>query len=254
VRRPWRHRPRKRDRWMGPLAASARRAASGSHLVGVWPLVRARDRSRPVGAAAPPSAVVRPCAGAGDPGPKSGRGDGSPVAQDCRLTALKSLPGGGTRARFGPGRPPRRPIRVASMRGIAAGRLSSARPGSTRATRQAGSAATAGPSSAPSPGCTAADDVSSATTSTRASLRSPAASSAASSSTAHPLRPRQRCCQTPITFPAGSRNVATHRSPSGYGGSTTSPPVRRPAPASHRRAPRRRTARHPLLRRPGGRP
>jgi Transposase DDE domain len=32
------------------------------------------------------------------------------------------------------------------------------------------------------------------------------------------------CCQTPITFPAGSRKVATRRSPSGYGGVTTSPP------------------------------
>jgi len=32
------------------------------------------------------------------------------------------------------------------------------------------------------------------------------------------------CCQTPITFPAGSRKVATPKSPSGYGGVTTSPP------------------------------
>src|SRR5438132_8480418 len=32
------------------------------------------------------------------------------------------------------------------------------------------------------------------------------------------------CCQTPTTFPAGSRNVATRRSPSGSGGLTTSPP------------------------------
>jgi hypothetical protein len=28
---------------------------------------------------------------------------------------------------------------------------------------------------------------------------------------------RGPCCQTPMTLPAGSRNVATHRSPSGYG-------------------------------------
>jgi Ca2+-binding RTX toxin-like protein len=31
-------------------------------------------------------------------------------------------------------------------------------------------------------------------------------------------------CQTPITFPAGSRKVDTHKSPSGYGCATTSPP------------------------------
>ena len=31
---------------------------------------------------------------------RAGRGDGSPAAQDCRLTASEPLPGGGTRARF----------------------------------------------------------------------------------------------------------------------------------------------------------
>ena len=31
-------------------------------------------------------------------------------------------------------------------------------------------------------------------------------------------------CQTPIAFPAGSRVIATHRSPSGYGWVVTSPP------------------------------
>jgi hypothetical protein len=31
-------------------------------------------------------------------------------------------------------------------------------------------------------------------------------------------------CQTPTTFPAGSRKVDTHKSPSGYGCATTSPP------------------------------
>jgi hypothetical protein len=37
-----------------------------------------------------------------------------------------------------------------------------------------------------------------------------------------PLRgPR---CQTPMAFPAGSRVIATHRSPSGYGLVVTSPP------------------------------
>src|SRR6266542_5534080 len=50
-----------------------------------------------------------------------------------------------------------------------------------------------------------------------------------------PMRPRHRAhrrasafrgpvCHTPMTFPAGSRNVATHRSPSGYGAVTTLPP------------------------------
>ena len=34
---------------------------------------------------------------------------------------------------------------------------------------------------------------------------------------------REPRCQTPTTFPAGSRNVATHKSPSGYGSVTTSP-------------------------------
>jgi len=31
-------------------------------------------------------------------------------------------------------------------------------------------------------------------------------------------------CQTPIAFPAGSRVIATHRSPSGYGSVVTAPP------------------------------
>jgi Transposase, Mutator family len=35
------------------------------------------------------------------PDRRAGRGDGSPAAQDCRLTASEPLPGGGTRARFG---------------------------------------------------------------------------------------------------------------------------------------------------------
>jgi transposase-like protein len=34
------------------------------------------------------------------PDRRAGRGDGSPAAQDCRLTASEPLPGGGTRARF----------------------------------------------------------------------------------------------------------------------------------------------------------
>ena len=40
------------------------------------------------------------------------------------------------------------------------------------------------------------------------------------------MDPDQRgpACQTPSTFPAGSRNVATQRFPSGYGALTTSPP------------------------------
>ena len=33
------------------------------------------------------------------PDRRAGRGDGSPAAQDCRLTASEPLPGGGTRAR-----------------------------------------------------------------------------------------------------------------------------------------------------------
>jgi Transposase, Mutator family len=34
------------------------------------------------------------------PDRRAGRGDGSPAAQDCRLTASEPLPGGGTRARL----------------------------------------------------------------------------------------------------------------------------------------------------------
>ena len=34
---------------------------------------------------------------------------------------------------------------------------------------------------------------------------------------------RGPCCHTPIAFPAGSRVIATHRSPSGYGLVVTSP-------------------------------
>ena len=34
------------------------------------------------------------------PDRRAGHGDGSPAAQDCRLTASEPLPGGGTRARF----------------------------------------------------------------------------------------------------------------------------------------------------------
>ena len=40
----------------------------------------------------------------------------------------------------------------------------------------------------------------------------------------HEAPTRERCCQTPIAFPAGSRVIATHRSPSGYGLVVTSPP------------------------------
>ena len=40
----------------------------------------------------------------------------------------------------------------------------------------------------------------------------------------HEAPTRERCCQTPIAFPAGSRVIATHRSPSGYGLVATSPP------------------------------
>jgi hypothetical protein len=36
---------------------------------------------------------------------------------------------------------------------------------------------------------------------------------------------RGPCCQTPIALPAGSRVIATHRSPSGYGLVVTSPPA-----------------------------
>ena len=46
-------------------------------------------------------------------------------------------------------------------------------------------------------------------------------------------------CQTPMTFPAGSRNVATLRLPAGYGGITMLPPVRSASRASTRRPPRR---------------
>lgn len=35
---------------------------------------------------------------------------------------------------------------------------------------------------------------------------------------------RGPCCQTPTAFPAGSRVIATHRSPSRYGMVVTSPP------------------------------
>jgi hypothetical protein len=40
----------------------------------------------------------------------------------------------------------------------------------------------------------------------------------------HEAPARGPCCQTPIAFPAGSRVIATHRSPSGYGMVVTSPP------------------------------
>jgi hypothetical protein len=40
----------------------------------------------------------------------------------------------------------------------------------------------------------------------------------------HEAPARGPCCQTPIAFPAGSRVIATHRSPSGYGWVVTSPP------------------------------
>jgi hypothetical protein len=40
----------------------------------------------------------------------------------------------------------------------------------------------------------------------------------------HEAPARGPCCQTPIAFPAGSRVIATHRSPSGYGLVVTSPP------------------------------
>ena len=40
----------------------------------------------------------------------------------------------------------------------------------------------------------------------------------------HEAPARGPCCQTPIAFPAGSRVIATHRSPSGYGSVVTSPP------------------------------
>ena len=40
----------------------------------------------------------------------------------------------------------------------------------------------------------------------------------------HEAPAREPCCQTPIAFPAGSRVIATHRSPSGYGLVATSPP------------------------------
>ena len=40
----------------------------------------------------------------------------------------------------------------------------------------------------------------------------------------HEAPAREPCCQTPIAFPAGSRVIATHRSPSGYGLVVTSPP------------------------------
>jgi hypothetical protein len=40
----------------------------------------------------------------------------------------------------------------------------------------------------------------------------------------HEAPARGPCCQTPIALPAGSRVIATHRSPSGYGTVVTSPP------------------------------
>ena len=40
----------------------------------------------------------------------------------------------------------------------------------------------------------------------------------------HEAPARGPCCQTPIALPAGSRVIATHRSPSGYGMVVTSPP------------------------------
>jgi hypothetical protein len=40
----------------------------------------------------------------------------------------------------------------------------------------------------------------------------------------HEAPARGPCCQTPMAFPAGSRVIATHRSPSGYGLVVTSPP------------------------------
>ena len=39
------------------------------------------------------------------------------------------------------------------------------------------------------------------------------------------MRHRGPSCQTPSTLPAGSLNVATQRSPSGYGGLTSAPPL-----------------------------
>ena len=42
--------------------------------------------------------------------------------------------------------------------------------------------------------------------------------------TAHSAMSPEPCCHTPMTFPGGSWNVATHRSPSGYGAVTTAPP------------------------------
>ena len=39
------------------------------------------------------------------------------------------------------------------------------------------------------------------------------------------MRHRGPSCQAPSTLPAGSLNVATQRSPSGYGGLTIAPPL-----------------------------
>ena len=61
-----------------------------------WPKLRSTDESVKSPAVPPVLESVRARV---TPDRRAGRGDGSPAAQDCRLTASESHPSGGTRAR-----------------------------------------------------------------------------------------------------------------------------------------------------------
>jgi hypothetical protein len=62
-----------------------------------WPKLRSTDENVNSPVAAP---VVESGRARVTPDRRAGRGDASPAAQDCRLAASESHPGGGTRARF----------------------------------------------------------------------------------------------------------------------------------------------------------